>query len=198
MLQLLLTLAANLIILALFFVWIVRRFERRFSSKRILDEVRSEMSSLMVELNGTTDRNVSLIEDRIEQLGSLLKRADKRLSILQREMEKYQLSADRYDGSGRRVGAGSQGASNTARGESAETRVPEPASSEKPELPELFTDSSVGESANSDESEAPLPPLRERVFDLHRQGISPDLIAARTGSTLGEVELIISLGERRQ
>ncbi len=36
---------------------------------------------------------------------------------------------------------------------------------------------------------------RERVISLHRQGISPDIIASRVDSTVAEVELIISMTE---
>ncbi len=39
---------------------------------------------------------------------------------------------------------------------------------------------------------------REEVLDLHDQGMEPRLIASKLNKTLGEVELIISLGERRR
>ncbi len=35
--------------------------------------------------------------------------------------------------------------------------------------------------------------LREKVLDLYRKGIAPSLIANRLGTTIGEVELIITL-----
>ena len=38
----------------------------------------------------------------------------------------------------------------------------------------------------------------EEVIYLHRQGIDSRLIATRTGSTLGEVELIISLEDGKK
>jgi hypothetical protein len=34
-----------------------------------------------------------------------------------------------------------------------------------------------------------------QVLALHRQGFEPKIIAAKTGSTLGEIELIISLAD---
>ncbi|POR01139.1 hypothetical protein AU468_08630 [Alkalispirochaeta sphaeroplastigenens] len=41
------------------------------------------------------------------------------------------------------------------------------------------------------------PDQRARVIELYNQGLSSDLIAARTGIAIGEVELIISLREKR-
>jgi len=41
------------------------------------------------------------------------------------------------------------------------------------------------------------PVSYQEVVDLHGKGISPGVIAARLGATVGEVELIISLRDRR-
>ena len=38
----------------------------------------------------------------------------------------------------------------------------------------------------------------ELVIDLHRKGFDPKLIASKTGSSLGEVELIISLYDQKK
>jgi hypothetical protein len=38
---------------------------------------------------------------------------------------------------------------------------------------------------------------REEALELHRSGISADLIAARLGSTVAEIELLVELEERR-
>ena len=39
---------------------------------------------------------------------------------------------------------------------------------------------------------------KAEVLDLYNKGISPSLIAARLGTTVGEVELIISLQDRKE
>lgn len=39
---------------------------------------------------------------------------------------------------------------------------------------------------------------KAEVLDLYNKGISPSLIAARLGTTIGEVELIISLQDRKE
>jgi hypothetical protein len=53
------------------------------------------------------------------------------------------------------------------------------------------------EGAQKEES-AGRPDKRARVIELHRQGISPDVIASRVDSTIGEVELIITMAEGRK
>jgi hypothetical protein len=46
-------------------------------------------------------------------------------------------------------------------------------------------------------SGAAAPDVRQRVMMLYRAGFSPSLIASRVGAPVGEVELIISLEQRK-
>jgi DNA-binding NarL/FixJ family response regulator len=39
---------------------------------------------------------------------------------------------------------------------------------------------------------------RKEIIELHRKGIAANIIANRMGSTVGEVELIISLADRKE
>ena len=39
--------------------------------------------------------------------------------------------------------------------------------------------------------------MREEALDLYRRGFSADLIAARTGATVAEIELLLEIEERR-
>ena len=49
---------------------------RRMNSPEIVSEVRNEVAALIAELNGTTERNVALLEDRVRRLHELLGRVD--------------------------------------------------------------------------------------------------------------------------
>lgn len=44
-----------------------------------------------------------------------------------------------------------------------------------------------------------IPPKtrREEALELYRRGFSADLIAARTGATVAEIELLVEIEERR-
>ena len=66
--------------------FVLRRVLLRIVDPRaILRELRSEVDTLLVELNQATERNISLIEDRIRSLSEKLREADKRIGILRRE-----------------------------------------------------------------------------------------------------------------
>ena len=71
-----------------------KKIARALSSAAVLREVREEVNRILVELNQTTHRNVTLIEDRIAALSELLARADKKIALVRREEEKKEL-ADR-------------------------------------------------------------------------------------------------------
>jgi hypothetical protein len=158
-------LIAALIVAGYLAVYLIlkRRLTRTLNAARLAGEVREEANRILVELNQATNRNVTLIEDRIATLNELLGKADRKIALLEREVEKQELGARLY--------------SELA------SRRPLPA--EEPPAPE----------------EAPEPAREgadrnEEVVRLARSGLSPALIGRRLGITLGEVELIISLGQR--
>ena len=65
----------------------LRRYIRKvLSDNALLDEIyakiASELQELVVEINGVTDRNLTIIEERIGKLSSLLVRADAHVKLL--------------------------------------------------------------------------------------------------------------------
>ena len=65
----------------------LRRYIRKvLSDNSLLDEIyakiASELQELVVEINGVTDRNLTIIEERIGKLSSLLVRADAHVKLL--------------------------------------------------------------------------------------------------------------------
>ena len=114
-----------------------------------VEKVREELNSIMVEINRTTEQNIGIIEDRVSQLSDLIVKADKKLSLLQREDTKRNSSE----------------------------RVLKQIRSEQPPR------------ENN---------VHDRVLRLYREGFSPEVIAGHIGTTVGEVELIISLKERKR
>ena len=146
-------------ILGFFIVYVVlkKKIEKYIDPSSLLDQIREEVNRIIVELNQTTDRNIGLIEDRINQLMELLAKADKKISLLQREGEKHEVSKKIYN--------------NITRSRAKKQYEPEP-----------------------DERRD----KQDEVLRLHQAGFSAPIIAKRVGSPLGEVELIISLSERKQ
>ncbi len=143
-----------------------RRLARALSAAAILGEVREEVNRILVELNQTTNRNITRIEDRIRSLNEVLGKADKRLALLARETEKQDLASRLYS----------------------ELSARRPAPSGEPPVAPAPAAPPAEERERADRN--------EEVVRLARSGLGPALIARQLGITLGEVELIISLAQR--
>jgi regulator of replication initiation timing len=136
----------------LLFLLLRKRLERNLDPKELSGKVKEELTSIMVELNRTTDQNIGLLEDKIGELKSLVEKAEKRIVLLKREEMKQDASRNVYQ----RM-----------------TQEKQPA------------------------AEGVKRSVQEEVVRLHREGFSPEVIAGHLGKTVGEVELIISVGRRK-
>ena len=141
-----------------------RRMHRGLETEALMRRLRGELAELITEMNGTTERNVALLETRIHALGSLVERAGKVERVLERETEKSENLHRVYSELGRNRGL------NITLEE--ETKL----------------DPAV---------EFDLLPIREKALVLHRRGEGLDRIADTLSMSRGEVELIISLHDRR-
>jgi len=140
------------------FFYLNSKIDRKLQIHQIVAKARKELSGILVELNHATERNVALVEDRIQQAKKTLEAIDKRLAVLHREMEKkipptYHSVLQKQETVIEQVGSKEEKRKESTKGE---------------------------------------------VLDLYNKGISPSLIAARLGTTIGEVELIISLQDRKE
>jgi hypothetical protein len=234
----------NVGLAAVVYLVLARRIDRRLEPRKIVDNVRGEIEGIIVELNQTTDRNIGLIEDRVNQLNRLLQQADKRLSLLKREIESRSQSNDRYNDilTRARRGGGSSPASETkppvaggghAAGDSSvagggpgagdSSTAGRPSAGDGSSVPSVGGETGPGGSPASGNAAAtgasmhggPLPAesgreareesrsgtvdrgaRKQQIIELHRKGIAANIIANRTGTTVGEVELVISLSDK--
>lgn len=192
-------LATLLVVNALAFLalllWLRRKVDRELDAERAIDRVRREVADLITELNGTTERNITLLEDRVKRLTDLLQKTDKKIAILERESEKHDIGVGVYSDLMERR---RRTARESASGQGTDGGYETAAQGEK----------SVGEGGGSDSGGGPGADLssgtpdsqagtgrslRNRVRDLHRAGMAAEAIARKVGSSLGEVELIIGL-----
>ncbi|MCX7786227.1 MAG: hypothetical protein N2442_00860 [Spirochaetes bacterium] len=148
----------NILVLLGMFLYLNRKINRKLEIHHLVARARKELEGVLVELNHATERNVALMEDRIQQVKKTLEAIDKRLAVLNREMGKklpptYHSVLQKQEMPLERVGL-------------------------REEKRKEFT--------------------KAEVLDLYNKGISPALIAAKLGTTIGEVELIISLQDRKE
>ncbi|MCF7928007.1 MAG: hypothetical protein K9L68_03230 [Spirochaetales bacterium] len=161
----------QVVVFFLLYFLLKRRIDQRVRPAALIDRIRSDIEEIVTELNRTTDRNITLVEERIQRLNSMLERADKKLAMLEKETDRNETSSRTY--SQILEESRKQSRQKNDRQEEKSDRKKEPTDQEK--------------KANH----------RSEVIDLYRKGLSSDLIATRLGTTVGEVELIISLMESR-
>ncbi|HUX37164.1 MAG TPA: hypothetical protein VMV44_04615 [Rectinemataceae bacterium] len=222
-------LTAVLDIAGIVLVWFLlrRRIQKTLEIDGLLAEARKEARLLTIEINETTERNITLIEDRLGALRDLLGEADRRMGVMRRETGRRQVETEVYSRLGKRLPVASAAPQAgperelSAAASRASSRMDAPAKADSRALqPELDIAEAEGrresspEVAQSEPVPLPLGPrlpeilaaptsiipprsLRERAIELHRSGFSADIIAARLGATISEIELLVSLEEGR-
>lgn len=187
----LVSIGVGILIAGLLYIILSKKIDRARSGPEVMKQIRSEVNQMIVELNQTADRNIGLVEQRIQSLTDLLEQADRKIKILQREIDRYSRSVETY---------------SSIKPRSVTPAVP-PSTASNTRTRESLHSSSSGlpSQRNGDaiQSEASEPPVkqktkREQIIALYNQGISVDLIASRVNSTVAEVELIISIHEDKE
>jgi len=198
-----LTVLLNAAFWAIAVVLLSRRIDRKMDPSSLVKRVRGEVDGILTELNGATERNLSLLEERIRRLSNELEQADRRIAVLRRESEKHDVSRRVYsDILERRRKEGRDGAESSRLTNAGTESSPSRSSAPVPESQaaqdgDQTPEGQEGASSETEREYTRQPgnrqKLREEVRRLHDSGMSAEIIAARVGSTVGEVELIISL-----
>jgi hypothetical protein len=199
--------------LAMFLFYVFLR--SRFSQKRILSELRSEVDKLIIDLGREADRDVAILESRIKNLRSLIDEADRRILVAGKETSRRKEESDMLESMSRPVPAETPSTPSAggrepeqasllqaafsqesarpaaARQPAAATRpvvIPQPTTASEPV--QIYTRPVIRRSDNQVE---PFVPVQERVIDMARKGFSAELIAGTLSMPLGEVELILDM-----
>lgn len=165
----------NIVALIGIYIYFKRRIDKSLRSNELIATVRGEMEQLVTELNQTTHRNVEIIEERINQLKAISARADKQIKLLTKEIEKKEKETDTYSSIRHKK-------FSEAEKENLETGA------------RKATDRGEAETTDVQKEK----PRRERVLELYRIGMNMEEIAKKLEMTMSEIELIISLEERKR
>jgi hypothetical protein len=215
--------AASLII-AGFALIFIRASLKGHSESAWLAKWRDETNRLIAEIDAATDRDAALVEERVKTLRALLDDVDRRIAVYAREHERRRSQDAAYTALGRKAeyrkisaspvpaekdgitgpvpGEGPYPGGAGSRGPAAGTKAPDRADMTAGETPEPVSPENASEPSlprfiRSAETVKPKIPFAEQVAELARAGFSPDLIAARLGATIAEVDLAIALLARR-
>ena len=165
----------NIIVLFGIFFFFKRRIDKSLRTEEVVRTIREEIEQLIIELNQTTDRNIAIIEERINELKKVTASADKQIKVLSREVQRKTKESETYlhmkpvPGGLKKTGSESRPVK-----EGRETR---------------------GTQGGKDGPGA--ANTRERVLSMFHRGEEIEQISKELGITVAEVELIISLSSRR-
>ena len=191
----------------------------RTSHARILSEMRDEVNSILKSINETTDRDISLIEEREKNLKTLLADIEKRLKVYVREVEVHrgaeeayrELGKNRYHFRPDEARESKSRASSDLPRESDSRSESQPRSEgvqqnrnmdtqkAAPQVKPAFPVPQFMVKPESAQEALPesLPPVGEQIFLLVKAGFSIPAIASRLGISISEVEFAAALLERR-
>ena len=188
----LIALGLNIIVVTLIYIFLRKRIDRAMRSNELLAQIELEVDKIVTELNLTTDRNITLIEDRIETLNALIDMSDKKIVLLNREVEKKNQEAPMVYSKPRPVEYKSASNSETP---VENLSIPPEDTEEK----EAEDNQPVKVDFSTNQTHAALSPpktSKQKVLDMYTQGVDVHIIASKLNITLGEIELILSMNQR--
>lgn len=209
----------NFILTITLFLFLFRRTTLQNRAGKLLKEVRGQMNDILTELDRVADRNVSILEERIRKVEKVIGEADKRLRLLDESMQNQRRSDKHYTAlkknrpvvmksgskpsavpvkkvavqqqdlfSGVPEGRGNSGNIQPVNITSGDAEVSLSRSDENP---------SAVPANSSTESSAESRSRKSRVLALFNNGDAPSLIASKLSVTTAEVELILSIHDRK-
>ncbi|MFH2114306.1 MAG: hypothetical protein ABIJ86_07355 [Spirochaetota bacterium] len=173
-------LAIQIIVSIILIVWVRLKVMRSLDDGDSIARVRREIGALIIELDGSADRNITVIEDRLRELKDCIAEADKRIVMLSNE--RARASAAPNIPLQQVYRTPTQASQPPVQVAQPPVQVP---LSQTPSIPFIRF------------SEKPLvfeEPFAERVARLHKRGFSSDIIAAKLKATIAEVDLAIAAG----
>ncbi|OHD80190.1 MAG: hypothetical protein A3J97_14945 [Spirochaetes bacterium RIFOXYC1_FULL_54_7] len=215
-------LAIQTLVSILLIVWVRLRVMRSLDDGESIARVRREIGAMIVELDGSADRNITVIEDRLHELKVCIAEADKRIVMLSNESARastpttsqlphaYRTAVQAPQPLPESPQSSGQGALPPLPDSQQVVQATQPAvqasqpavqatrpavQATRPTVSALPTQAPSVPFIRF--SEKPLvfdDSFSERVARLHKRGFSSDIIAAKLKATIAEVDLAIAAG----
>jgi hypothetical protein len=199
--------SALALIFCIFSFFYFKNFLRRRTAREwILQEVQEEVNKMLVSLDETTLRDISLIEEREKNLKKMLEDIDKRLKAYIREMDTRRDADNSYAalGKNRYRGNNPPGESAPGTGQAHSTFLLsgfklKPGSHDNPQAAG-YDNSLAGQFAQPSTGIVPpgplpadTPALNARIRELVQAGFPAPVIASRLGISIAAAELAAAL-----
>lgn len=98
----LLSISINLLLWAFAYIFLRRRLDRHNDDNQRMERIREQFNQLIMELDQTTERNIQLIENKIEELKKISSGADREIKLLEKQKREYSQAMENYRELGRK------------------------------------------------------------------------------------------------
>jgi len=189
---------SSLALLISFFSFLFFRsyLKRRTGQERILAEFRQEVNSILKSIDETTDRDISLIEEREKNLKSVLSETERRMKVFIRELEgrRAEVKIPDISAEGEIIRIPKNRPSYEELGKNRyKTQDLPAAKTTAPALPVIEPAPAGQQNMTGQPSMAAQPSMADKIRSLTRQGLSEAAIASQLGISISEVELAVTL-----
>lgn len=193
------------IFLILFFYF---KFKNQFSDRASINNIKNETQKLVAQIAFQTDQSVTIMEDKIKEVNSLILEVDKRILLAGKEEEKRSAAEKVYQSLAEKVktdsfsGFDKNAMPKTERpmilneGGTREKNLPKQVN-KKESLPiedepiKIYTKQILAPKSGIVPDRA--ASMKEQIIEMAKKGLSIELIAEKIPLPTGEIELIISM-----
>jgi len=179
-----------------FFFYIKWYIKHKISDSEILAKSRIEVYRLNAEINAVTERNITLIEDRIKTLKEILEDTDKRVKVYVQELDRSRTGEALYSSLGKGIRAALKTSPEIPHEAVHRSAPVQELSSQTPKL-SLVRQERAETNVSAPAPSAMKPPskkqIRSQIDELIKENLSPADIASRLGISIAEVDLAMNL-----
>lgn len=206
-------LTAVLLLVFNILMWLIflHRFNSFFSTERIISDFRNAINEKIREANNAADRNMNLVDDKIQQLNKVKAEAERRLAVLRRELDTQQRESEFRNAMSnvpKNSRKSSSAKNNPVQGELVftekarselgvkENTLAVPAENmENSESEEILHEIPVVSPViyKSENQIVPQKDFPQQVKELYSVGLDADEIAHRTNRSVQEVRLVLQM-----
>ena len=190
----------NVVLWIFFFI----KYKRAFSPDNILHSISEEVDKLLIEIDKTADRDLTLLEDKKNSLKALIDEADKRIQLAVSEERKAELTARGSKvlnaATKNAISAYQKAKPMPAQNTNADelTYHPEEHTAKKTTVqsqpaPVSAQSELPFEVTVSDDFVKTEKTLQQKVIELWRQNLDTEFIAEKLSVTYDEVQMIVDL-----
>ena len=175
--------ALSLLLWFLAFLYLKTFVRRRTSPDYILDLLHEDIRQLEAVIDEKTEQELQLLEEKIRSLRDICIEAERRIAVLNRELEKRDKETKAMAALSKKQPA--------SRSDAPVLDLPMPAPP-----PALEETRPIHISFSREKLDIKPRPVKERIAELQKAGFSPELIAKRLDLNVGEVQFYFRLAEK--